>query len=1086
MGFLVAAVSVGVMLTPMMIATSASAETLPVSGQSASEELSASMLALKTGVAVPIDSETTPTSQVSAQPDGTMKLVSNSLPVRVKQGGTWIAVDTKLSSSSGWLEPTASATPVLFSVGGSGPMAKVQTSSGKWLSESWPYGDLPVPKISGDSATYPEVLPDVDLRLTATSAGMSEVFIIKNAKAAANPKVQSIELKISGAILSQDSRKSTTASASDKSTVVSSSPIWWDSSNSAAGSGGPGGDGEVQPVNQTVSDDSVTLDLQSITASTVATYPIYVDPDWSAGQQAFWFTDRAYPNVSYLNGANAAGYQSLGAATQSGISYMSRAFWEFGTSALVGKQILNAVFNATETLSTCGNTSLVQMYRYGPASAGFTWNQDPGAWNQLLDAELLPYGNSCHPAQMIGLSATAGVAYVAAAGGGSIQLGLRSSDETSLSSRKHFAYGASLTVSYNSIPGTPAAPTYTSPSRTCSTDPANPTPLDGTQPITMEVTANDPDTGQNVTTQFSVSGVSPTSFSWAQSTPSQAAGPASVTVPANTMSPGGVYTWHAQTNDGAGGVSPVSANCYFRIVTSSPGLPTVTETSSSAAVVGQAMTILFGSAANDGVRLFAYWWAAGSGTTPPAPPVITPIVPGQALPTCGSASGSVRFVCPDSGTFNAANVTVAPVDTVSTLWVASYNDAGRVSLASTGQYGATGLHVSASADTTGVSNSVGHIWDSENITTSATSVPDLNTTTGTSGSTTRQPLGAPLSLLAGDFEGIPTTLLNYTTASIASMTAREAIDTMSSFTVSAWLYASPTAAAGVAHVAMSQFNSNNTAFTLGTGINGALTFCRTSQVNQAQVCVVGPAIVPGSWTLVTGVWDAANQNLRVLENDFIVPKAVASQPVPPSDTNAGGGLCVGGKCSMNSGSFVTSQPWDGQIFRPAAFPGVVSSAQLKNLYNVLSPNDDPPANESIGAVVNLACANLITPQNMYDYNPNFSNISGWTPAAGTSAQQAVQWNGLACHWINDTSNDPIDVSVASIVDRGTMVQLRAEAAAAGTPVSNLGDAAYFQTIGGDGELQVFAGNYWLTFRSPWFGGGNDADPLPADALANLP
>jgi len=483
------------------------------------------------------------------------------------------------------------------------------------------------------------------------------------------------------------------------------------------------------------------------------------------------------------------------------------------------------------------------------------------------------------------------------------------------------------------------------------------------------------------------------------------------------------------------------------------------------------------------VKLFAFWWVANGGTTPPAPPVITPIVPGGALPPCGSASGAVRFVCPDSGTVNATNIVVAPVNSVATLWVASYNDAGRVSLASSGLYAATGLAVIATSDTTGVSNAVGHIWDTQTITETATTVPDLNTTTGTSGTTTRQSLGAPLGLIAGTFDGIPTTVQSYATTSAATWSNRTAIDTLNSFTVSAWLYASPTASTSVAHVALSETSGTGQAFTLGTGVNGAITFCRTSQVNQAKTCAIGSNIVRGNWTLVTGVWDAANQSLRILSGKSIVANAVASQTVPVGDTSPDGWFCVGGSCTYN-GSFSSAALWDGQIFRAAAFPGVISSPQLNNLYNVLSPNDDPPANQSIGAVINLGCNDLITPQNMYDYNPNFANI-GWVPSAGTSAAKAAQWNGLACRWINETSNDPIDVSLASIVDRGTMVQLK-DAASTGTPVPNLGDAAYFQTTGGVGELQVFRGSYWLTFRSPWFSIGSDADPLPADALVNLP
>jgi len=163
---------------------------------------------------------------------------------------------------------------------------------------------------------------------------------------------------------------------------------------------------------------------------------------------------------------------------------------------------------------------------------------------------------------------------------------------------------------------------------------------------------------------------------------------------------------------------------------------------------------------------------------------------------------------------------------------------------------------------------------------------------------------------------------------------------------------------------------------------------------------------------------------------------------------------------------------------------VISGNQLNNLYNVLSPNDDPPADESIGAVVNASCGDLVTPQNMYDYNPNFSSIT-WTPDPGSDAARAISWNGVACRWVNDTSNDTIDISVANIVDRGTMVQLQ-DAAASGTSAPGYGDSAYFKMTGDVGELQIFSGSYWITLKSDYFWAASDADPLPADILAHLP
>lgn len=1062
-------------------------------GTSASSEGAAAAIASRFGHSVIVDSLTTSTTETTALPDGSFQLVSSSIPVRVHQSQGWVPIDATLAvGSDGFLAPRATEVPVKFSAGGAGALARIRTSTGAWLDEASPFGALPAPKLSGASATYAEVLPGVDLLLTATPIGMSEVLVIKTAKAALNPKLASIDFSVSGATVKTTAAGLSTAKASDGSSLVATTPTWWDSSGSGDAAG-PDGNGVPIPVSRVSSATSSALDVLSTLGGRSVNYPIYVDPDWTGGQNSFWYIDQAYPTTSYLNGANAGGEQRVGYITAAyspdSKNHLARSFWAMNTAGVAGKQVSAAHFNVVEDWAFNCTASPVQLWWAAAVTPGSTWNQTTGnPYLQVLDTVSTAHraggAGACATAS-VGFNALAGAQAAASANASSLTLALRAQSESSNSGWKRFQQAATLTITYNSIPGAPGSPQYTSPTRSCATTSATATSLDGTQPITLQATANDADAGQNLTTTFSIAGVSPTSFSWSKASPAQAAGAVSVVVPAATMTTG-LYSWHAQTNDGAGGVSANSTECYFRIVTASPVIPTVSVTSTGGAVVGHPITVQFGSSATDGVAVFAYWWVDGSATTPPTPPVLTPITPGGAVPASGTASGPVRFVGRDTGSFNATGVTVAPIDTTSTLWVASYNDAGRVSVNSGGTYTAAALHVSATADTTGVSNTVGHIWDSQAITSSATSVPDLNTTTGTSGSTVRQALGSPLNLIDGDFEGIPTTLLNYTTASSGSMTVNgEAIDTKNSFTVSAWLYPSASSSTTVSHVAVSEIGTGGAAFTLGTGVNGVATFCRTSQVNQSQACAVGTAIPYGDWTLLTGVWDSTNQSLRILRNGNISSAdGVASQPVPANDTSATSWLCVGGSCSYTTG-FVTTSPWDGQIFRPAVFPGVVSGAQLNNLYNVLSPNDEPPVDQSIGSVVNTTCNELITPQNMYDYNPNFGLLTSWTPDIGSDVAKAIAWNGVGCRWQNQTSNDLIDVSVASIVDRGTMVQLQ-DAAATGTAVAGYGDSAYFKMTGDVGELQIFSGSYWITLKSDWFWAASDADPLPADILAHLP
>jgi hypothetical protein len=156
--------------------------------------------AVKTGRPVAVPGLTTPTSSVTAEPDGHLVADSTVLPVRVRRGRGWVPVDTRLRRGAGGrLVPVAvPGDTVSFSGGGSGP-ATVLSVPGSRLALSW-RGPLPPPVVSGASATYRNVLPGVDLVLTATSTaagGFSEALVVRSRAAAADPRLAQIGLRVS-------------------------------------------------------------------------------------------------------------------------------------------------------------------------------------------------------------------------------------------------------------------------------------------------------------------------------------------------------------------------------------------------------------------------------------------------------------------------------------------------------------------------------------------------------------------------------------------------------------------------------------------------------------------------------------------------------------------------------------------------------------------------------------------------------------------------------------------------------------------------------------------------------------------------
>ena len=119
---------------------------------------------------------TTQTMTVSALPHGGFRLRESLLPVRVRRvvrrNGRlvrrWVPVSTALRRAGGLLRPAAVPGDVVaFSDGGAGPPASLSEGRER-LVLRWP-GRLPVPVVSGASATYSGVRPGIDLVVTATS-----------------------------------------------------------------------------------------------------------------------------------------------------------------------------------------------------------------------------------------------------------------------------------------------------------------------------------------------------------------------------------------------------------------------------------------------------------------------------------------------------------------------------------------------------------------------------------------------------------------------------------------------------------------------------------------------------------------------------------------------------------------------------------------------------------------------------------------------------------------------------------------------------------------------------------------------------
>ena len=130
-----------------------------------------------------------------ANPDGTFSTITHGSPVRLWRDGAWVGTDpTLVFKGDGRVVPKVSTVAAIFSGGGTVPLVST-VKDGRTLSLSWPTA-LPKPTLVDNVATYPEVLPGVDLRLKAEVEGFSQLLVVKTPEAAKNPALGHPELQM--------------------------------------------------------------------------------------------------------------------------------------------------------------------------------------------------------------------------------------------------------------------------------------------------------------------------------------------------------------------------------------------------------------------------------------------------------------------------------------------------------------------------------------------------------------------------------------------------------------------------------------------------------------------------------------------------------------------------------------------------------------------------------------------------------------------------------------------------------------------------------------------------------------------------
>ncbi|SCF38203.1 LamG domain-containing protein [Micromonospora mirobrigensis] len=470
----------GSLLTAPPPAEAAAPVSAPGNPTIAPDPDSAAAQARRSGLRVEVASARTELTQVFANPSGGFTAESAVLPQRVRRAdGSWADVDLSLRPIDGTLRPAASVADVRFSAGGRGA-AVTLVRDGRSLTLSWP-ADLPKPTVSGDSATYPEVLPGTDLVLRATRTGFTHVLAVKSAQAAANPALRTLRFDLGGdarVVPGRDGRLSAVAGGE---VLAKAEPaVMWDSNTTPtaaartalAAEGGarpgpstaaaPGDVAKTAAVGVEVAGRQLVLRPDTGLLAKAAAYPVYIDPAWSTGKSRW-----AYATNNNSNNTDTS-VARVGKDPESGKIY--RSYFDFPLSSMRGKHIESAYVQMKLDHSwSCGNTPTYMYHSGGIASTPRT------AWAPMLNSLKSTaqshanegYGCSDSPqpdmtVNFTGSAVTSIVQTHATNNWTNITLGFcacsatdGSGESTTDRWKKWFPANAKLVVDYDSIPGAP-------------------------------------------------------------------------------------------------------------------------------------------------------------------------------------------------------------------------------------------------------------------------------------------------------------------------------------------------------------------------------------------------------------------------------------------------------------------------------------------------------------------------------------------------------------------------------------------------------------------------------------------------------
>jgi hypothetical protein len=149
-----------------------------------------------------------------------------------------------------------------------------------------------------------------------------------------------------------------------------------------------------------------------------------------------------------------------------------------------------------------------------------------------------------------------------------------------------------------------------------------------------------------------------------------------------------------------------------------------------------------------------------------------------------------------------------------------------------------------------------------------------------------------------------------------------------------------------------------------------------------------------------------------------------------------------------------------------------------------SPEPTPTPTGPTATPVTQTCDQLLTLDDLYTFNPNYAANPDYAPAAGSDAALITSYDGVSCGWVNLSSGDTIEISVAHLSTAD--IDKIKNALVVSTPsVPTYGGVDYFEYKDGIGTANVFSDDYWIVARSVEFFEPGDAESLVTAVKTHL-